>query len=301
MSPRPLPAEPAPPLHSFTSSFAAFALPLPAARAPQCSAIPPGSPVSSLLSGLNVGLSPSSSDLGRGTYYGAAFGRKTSTLGAVMQRQESPEVDTNGLPLESDEAEAAEALEDDPMLLGSPTTTTFEHAPLSPHYPNLLALPPSTYWTASTQSSSGPRSRSTSVSMRDSSNPSVPVSPVSTPINLRTSATLQRTPPPFLQRRLFNGLDDDLSSSSSGSREMEDAMGDREEWVGLHLADTLDGGEDGADRVVKTRPVARKPNLLVRAPTARPKLTDDAAETKVTSPRALSAPERGRPSARDRL
>ena len=245
-------AQTAPPiLPAFTSSFSAFNLS--ARHPPEPNAFPPPSPMQTDASAFY--------DMhGSSAGQGAPFGRKLSSkLGSEMmiplgsqEAAESSQSREGGLEEGQDGVEGG-----DSMVLGSPT---FGH----PSLPNLaIGLPPPTsnYW--GTASSEG-RSRSASVSMRDSA--SVPASPVA--VSSISRAALQRTPPPFLQRRLFNG-DEDISSNSSNSSGQGMKIVDSEEdfeivpdetgeveidSVGLGLSST-------SERVVR-RPVSRRPNLL---------------------------------------
>lgn len=140
------------------------------------------------------------------------------------------------------------------MVLGSPT---YDQRSL----PNLsmgLPAPTSNYWGSASEG----RSRSASVSMRDPT--SVPASPVAV-----ARAAVQRTPPPFLQRRLFNG-DEDVSSTSSSSSGRGMKITDPEEDFEIALddvageveIDSIGLGLSSTNERVVRRPVSRRPNLL---------------------------------------
>lgn len=86
----------------------------------------------------------------------------------------------------------------------------------------------------------------------------------------------QRTPPPFLNRPLFNGMREDHDLGGGGERgsrrESSNSSGDDGAQLegigggGLGLAGTSgsSGGEESGRTGVVRRPVSRRPNLLVR-------------------------------------
>lgn len=304
---------------SFISSFDGFNLPAPRAQQQQQHSIPPSPGTSAMQMDINAasnmfessfnqlqqyrrisphttpGMTNPFSSASSGSFTSSAsmpgtpvtqtffgIGRKQSMLGHELLPPASLSPNTTSLAL--DTPIEANLFDDSPMMLGSPRLDT-PATPLHLSQPIPYNLRHS-------------RSRSASESMSGgyaSSNGIPPPSPISV---ARALGEGQTTPPPFLQRRLYGGVQDDeagSSSSGSSSRGMhlgsiagdvvlevdEEVEGELEEdhqvSVGLGLAiprrarETASagstsasgsGGEEGFNRVVR-RPVSRKPNLLV--------------------------------------
>ncbi|KAM0753248.1 hypothetical protein T439DRAFT_378948 [Meredithblackwellia eburnea MCA 4105] len=175
---------------------------------------------------------------------------------------------------------------DSPMVLGSPSFEPIQNLP--PYHPLTLGPPAPHFATRQT------RSRSTSDSISGVGNGSlgggtVPPSPV---LIARALQGQQRTPPPFLQRRLYNEMQEDgggqpgpssLNINPEGfsrrglnlgpAREIIDDDEERDSGSsgsglvsaggggGSGSGSASGSGEEGSGRVVR-RPVSRKPNLL---------------------------------------
>lgn len=134
------------------------------------------------------------------------------------------------------------------MILGSPP---FEPTPMPMYRHPLL------------QAHAHVRSRSTSSG-------SVPASPVT----VARALGRHTTPPPFLQRKLFNGMNEDEGSGSTSSGSDRGGTRDltvmeeyeaEDEMAGVGLGLRSSGSAEEGRGVIR-RAVSRKPNLLVRPP-----------------------------------
>ncbi|KAK4704071.1 hypothetical protein P7C70_g2140, partial [Phenoliferia sp. Uapishka_3] len=261
---------------TFTSNFSAFNLPPPRHIPPQS---PSQSQASMQVDGEQQPLFNrrlATSPGGFSTSSSSLFGPTTPFLpilpfSTVAYRKQSmlasePPLLPSANPVSDDEQDQAENGGDDadregsdsPMIIGSPPFDSL--SPLPPFH----SLQPGPQPFPTRQS----RSRSTSESMGGSSSinfgvngngglghGSIPASPVMVARALQG----QRTPPPFLQRRLFNETQDGMAAEEGEERGANDmGLG----LVGGNGSGSGSGsGSEENGRVVR-RPVSRKPNLL---------------------------------------